>query len=68
MVAGEMVEKLGLVWKKHVQAYKLFWIQKGYEVIVTNHCKVLFLIGEYIYELYYDVVPMDAFHRLATRP
>ena len=37
MVAGEMVEKLGLVWKKHVQAYKLFWIQKGYEVMSRPH-------------------------------
>jgi hypothetical protein len=59
IVSKEMVEKLELETVAHLIPYKVSWLQKGHQVIVTKHCLVEFKIGGYREEILCDVIPMD---------
>ncbi|XP_052486318.1 uncharacterized protein LOC128041056 [Gossypium raimondii] len=63
-----MVEKLGLPTTKHLQPYKLQWLNDGGELKVTKQVLVPFTIGKYSDEVLCDVVPMHAGHMLLGRP
>ena len=52
----------------HPTPYKVSWLQKGHQVMVTKQCLVEFKIGEYRDEILCDVIPMDVFHVLLERP
>jgi hypothetical protein len=45
LVPIEMVEKLELETVAHPSPYKVLWLQKGHQVIVTKQCLVEFKIG-----------------------
>jgi hypothetical protein len=68
LVSTEMVEKLKLETTAHPNPYKVSWLQKGHQVMVSRQCKVEFKIGGYKDEILCDVIPMDVCHVLLGRP
>ncbi|XP_059441865.1 uncharacterized protein LOC132174190 [Corylus avellana] len=69
VVAEEAVRKLGLATEKHPTPYRLEWLKKGDEVIMSKRCLVSFSIGKrYKDKVWCDVVAMDACHILLGRP
>jgi hypothetical protein len=69
VVAEEVVEKLALETEKHPNPYRLEWLKKGNEVIVTKCCLVSFSIGNrYKDKMLCNVMAMDACHLLLGRP
>jgi hypothetical protein len=69
VVAEEAVQKLALDTEKHPTPYRLEWLKKGNEVIVSKRCLVHFSIGtKYKDNTWCDVVAMDACHLLLGRP
>jgi len=68
IVSTEMVEKLGLTRKTHPAPYKVSWLQKGHQVIVTEQCNVEMQIGTYRDVILCDIMPMDVCHVLLGRP
>jgi hypothetical protein len=63
-----MVEKLELKTTAHPNPYKVSWLQKGHQVMVSQQCQVEFKIGGYRDEILCDVIPMDLCHILLGRP
>jgi hypothetical protein len=68
LVSMEMVEKLKLETTTHLNPYKISWLQKGHQAMVSRQCKVEFKIGGYNDEFICDVIPMDVCHVLFGRP
>jgi hypothetical protein len=68
LVSTEMVEKLELKTTAHPNPYKVSWLQKGHQVMVSQQCQVEFKIGGYRDEILCDVIPMDVCHILLGRP
>jgi hypothetical protein len=64
LVSTEMVEKLELETTAHTNTYKVSWLHKGHQVMVTKQCLVEFKIGGYRDEILCDVIPMDVCHVL----
>jgi hypothetical protein len=63
-----MVEKLELKTTAHPNPYKVSWLQKEYQVMVSQQCQVEFKIVGYRDEILCDVIPMDVCHILLGRP
>jgi hypothetical protein len=68
LVSTEMVEKLELKTTAHPRPYKVSWLQKGHQVMITKQCLVEIKIGGYKDEILCDVIPMDVCHILLGRP
>lgn len=69
MVSIEMVEKLGLQCEKNPHPYHISCFKKGNDVTIDKRCLVRFTIGKfYKYEIWCDVILMDACHILFGRP
>jgi hypothetical protein len=68
LVSTEMVEKLELKTTGHPKPYKVSWLQKGHQVMITKQCLVEIKIGGYKDEILCDVIPMDVCHILLGRP
>jgi hypothetical protein len=68
LVSTEIVEKLELKTTAHPKPYKISWLQKGHQVMVTKQCLDEFKIGVYRDEILCDVIPMDVCHILLGRP
>jgi hypothetical protein len=68
LVSIEMVDKLELETTEHPSPYRVSWLQKGHQVMVTKKCLVLFKIGGYRYEIFCDVISMYVCHVLLGRP
>jgi hypothetical protein len=69
VVSKEMVLKLGLKTKKHPASYKIGWIKRGTETLVTERSRFTFSIGKhYSDSILCDVVEMDACHLILGRP
>jgi hypothetical protein len=62
LVSTEMVEKLELETIAHPKPYKVSWLQKGHQIMVTKQCLVEFNIGGYRDEIICAVIPMDVCH------
>jgi hypothetical protein len=68
LVSTKMVEKMMLEKTAHMNLYKVLWLQKGHQVMVSRQCKVEFKIGGYKDEVLCDVIPMEVCHVLLGRP
>ena len=67
IVSMEMVEKLSLRRTKHPIPYKLSWLHKGHQILVSEQCEVDLQIGPYKDKILCDVMPMDVCHILLGR-
>jgi len=67
LVSTKMVDKLGLAKIVHPTPYKVSWLQKGHQIIVTGQCKVEIQIGMYKDVILCNVMPMDVCHVLLGR-
>ena len=69
MVSQEMAVKLRLHYDNHSHPYRIAWFKKGNEVTITKRYLIKFSIGKtYKYEVWCDVIMMDACHLLLGRP
>jgi hypothetical protein len=68
LVSIEMVENLELKTTAHPNSYKVSWLQKGHQVMVSQQFQVEFKIGGYRDEILCDVILMDVCHILLGRP
>jgi hypothetical protein len=68
LVSIETVEKLELETAAHPSPYRVSWLHKGNQVMVTKQCLVEFKIGGYRDYILCDVIPMDVCHVLLGRP
>ena len=59
LVFTEMVGKLEMKTTAHPNPYKVSWMQKGHQVMVTKKILVEFKIGGYRDVILCDVIPMD---------
>jgi hypothetical protein len=67
LISTEMVEKLELKTAAHPNSYKVSWLQKGHQMMVSQQCQVEFKIGGYRDEILCDVILMDVCHILLGR-
>jgi hypothetical protein len=68
LVSTKMVEKMDLDTISHPSPYKVSWLYKGHQVMVSQQCKVEFQIRGYKDDNLCHVIPMDVFHILLGRP
>eukprot|EP00253_Pinus_taeda_P025766 PITA_25766 len=68
LVSTEVVEKLKLRTMKHPTPYKVSWLKKGHQLLVSEQCEVEFQVGKYKDKIVCDVMPMDVCHILLGRP
>jgi hypothetical protein len=68
LVSTNMVEKMKWEIVLHLNPYKVSWLHKGHQVMVSGKCKVEFKIGGYKDEVLCDVIPMDVCHVLLRIP
>ena len=68
IISRKAVRVLKLPVEKHPNPYSIGWIKTAEKIEVKEWCKVLFSIGKYQAEVYYDVVDMDAYQLLFGRP
>ena len=67
-VSTEVVEKLKLKTLKHPTPYKVSWLKKGHQLLLSEQCEVEFQVGKYKNKIVCDVMPMDVCHILLGRP
>jgi hypothetical protein len=68
LVSTKMVEKIKLETTIHPSPYRVSWLQKGHQVMVSRQCKVEFKIGSYMDAILCDVILMDVCHVLLRIP
>lgn len=64
----EMVRKLGLEKHPHPYPYKVSWLSKEKQDLVSEQVWVDFQIGEYRDKILCDVAEMDSYHLFLGRP
>lgn len=62
------MEKLKLKILEHPNPYRVSWLKKGQQVIVTQQCLSNFQIGNHSEKVFCDVVETDSCHILLERP
>jgi hypothetical protein len=63
-----MVEKIKLEMTSHPNAYRVSWLYKEHQFMVSKQYKVELKIVSYKDEVLCDFIPMDVFHVLFGRP
>ena len=63
-----MVENLSLKKIKHPIHYKVSWLHKGHQILVSEQCEIDLQVGTYEDKMICDVMPMDVCHVLLGRP
>ena len=67
IVSIEMAEKFILKKFKHPTPYKVSWLHKGHQLLVTKLSKFDFQIGNYKDKVICGIMPMDVCHVLLGR-
>jgi len=61
MVSKEMVDKLKLCCETHPHPYRIACFKKGNVITINKRCLIIFSINDtYKYQLWCDIIPMDA--------
>ena len=68
ITSKSLVAKLGLKIEKHPSPYKIGWIEKGTENLITQQCRVTYMGKCYVDEVVCNVVERDACHLILGRP
>jgi len=69
VVSLSIIEKLNLQTSTHPHPYNIQWLKQSKGLQVSLRCLVSFSIGKnYHDELWFDIIPMDAYHMLLGRP
>lgn len=69
MVSEAAISKLGLSTEAHPRPYKLAWLNRGTDIMISRRALVSLSIGSsYSEEILCDVVTMDACHLFLGRP
>ena len=69
VVAEDVVNKLSLATELHPYPYKLAWLDKKTDLLITRRALISFSVGDsYNDQIHCDVAPMDACHMLLGRP
>ena len=68
LVSIEIVEKLNLKKTKHPVPYKVSWLHKGHQILVSEQCEVDLQVGTYKDKIVCDIMLMDVCHVLLGRP
>lgn len=65
----KVVKTLQLTTMPHLNPYKISWVRKGIEIVVTEMYKIAFTIGkQYNCKVLCDVIDMDVCHIILDRP
>ena len=62
------MERMKIPIIKHLNTYKLQWLNESGDMKVLKQASIWFSVGKYNEELVCDVVPMLACHLLLGRP
>lgn len=57
LVSQDMLENHKLKRTKHPNPYKVFWLQRGHQLLVSEYCLVSFHIENYKGEVMCDIIP-----------
>ncbi|XP_026420700.1 uncharacterized protein LOC113316766 [Papaver somniferum] len=69
VIAEEVVTKLQLSTELHPNPYKLAWLDRNTDVLITRRALISFSVGDsYKDQIHCDIAPMDACHLLLGRP
>ena len=68
LFSTEMVENISLKKIKHLVSYKVYWLHKGHQILVSEWFVVDFQIDTYKDKILCDVMPTDVFHILLGKP
>ncbi|KAI0511898.1 hypothetical protein KFK09_012532 [Dendrobium nobile] len=69
VIARSVVQALQLKTSKNPHPYKISWVKKGMDIVVSDMCRVTFSIGkQYVCEVLCDVLDMDVCHIILGRP
>ncbi|XP_028551234.1 uncharacterized protein LOC110091993 [Dendrobium catenatum] len=69
IISKAAVQALQLKTTKHPNAFKIGWVKKGVDFLVSELCKVSFSIGKkYLCQVTCDVLEMDVCHLILGRP
>ena len=68
ITSKSLVAKLGLKIEKHPSPYKIGWIEKGTENLITQQCRVTYMGKCYVDKVICDVVKMDGCNLILARP
>ncbi|KAI0525232.1 hypothetical protein KFK09_004625 [Dendrobium nobile] len=69
VISRAVVQALHLKTSKNPNSYKISWVKRGFDIAVTDMCKVNFSIGRhYAGEVLCDVVEMDVCHLILGCP
>ena len=68
IMSTKMVEKLNLKEVKHPTPYKVSWLHKGHQLLVTKQSEFDFQIGNYKDKVTCEIMPMDVCYVLLGRP
>jgi len=62
------MEKLKLKSIPHSNQYRVSWLKRGQQVILTKQCLLSFQIGKFSEKVLCDIIEMDACDVLIKRP
>ncbi|XP_028555630.1 uncharacterized protein LOC110104616 [Dendrobium catenatum] len=69
VISRAVVQSLQLKTVKNAHPYKISWVKRGVEILVSESCQVTFSIGkQYVCEVLCDVLDMDVCHLILGRP
>ena len=67
VVSKDVVKLLNLKVEPHTNPFRVAWVN-DHTLLVAQRCLVSIQMGDYKYEIYCDVLPMDVAHVLLRCP